>query len=189
MAQAQATNAVQQMERAVVEAPARVEAATPSTTTADFIGPVIGKSGFRSPAAFADKVGELVQQFTDQAYPLALRAQQAGKLRGYRDFQVGNAVDRIVADDLRAFLKSEQIAEGPGQLIQINRRLYDPAGSGQFVRPDVRIPNANRILEVTVGNKQIGGRQLQAYLNYSNDYTTVIRPENLAYGGSFSLVR
>ena len=47
----------------------------------------------------------------------------------------------------------EGIGEGQGQLIQVNRYLYDPGGSGSYRIPDVSIPGANQIYDATLGFK------------------------------------
>ena len=160
-----------------------------ATRSAEFIGPTIGRSRFAGPGDFAEVVGARVQGFTDGAFPVVLGLEARGALRGNPSTRIGTRLDRIVNQDIRDFLNVEGITEGPGQLIQLDRRLVDPAGSGTFVRPDVRIPLANRTFEVTVADKRFNGSQLQGFLNFSNDNVTIIRPAGLPDRGSFSLVR
>lgn len=160
-----------------------------ATRSAEFIGPTIGRSRFAGPGEFAEIIGQRVQSFTDGAFPRALADESQNLLPGLKNTRVGTRVDQLVSARLRQFLNAEGIAEGQGQLILINRRLYDPTGSGAFVRPDVRVPSANRIFEVTIADKQIDGNQLQGFLNFGNDFSTIVKPQTLPTGGSFSLVR
>jgi len=100
--------------------------------------------------------------------------------------RVGDAVDRFSQARLSAYLRSEGISEGPGSLIQINRYLRDPAGSGLYVRPDVRIPAAGRIFDATVGFKGARSAQITGFSQYSGgNYITVTRPGLV--GGSYSI--
>jgi hypothetical protein len=153
----------------------------------EFVGPLIGKSGFRTSAEFADAVGTRYQGFVDDAYLAGQRLESQGLLGGHPDFRLGNYVDRISQTRLSAYLKSEGISEGPGSLIQLNRYLRDPAGSGLYVRPDVRIPAAGRIYDATVGFKSAGSIQITGFGQYSGgNYITVTRPSPV--GGSYSMV-
>ena len=72
-------------------------------------------------------------------------------LRGNPNTRVSDYVDRISVRDLKAYLRSEGISEGPASLVEMNRWLRDPDGSGFYVRPDVRIRAAGRIYDATVG--------------------------------------
>ncbi|MBN8502673.1 MAG: hypothetical protein J0M19_16230, partial [Sphingomonadales bacterium] len=155
----------------------------------EFVGPLIGKSGFRTSSEFAETVGTRYQGFVDEGYVRALRAEANGQLSGLKSTRIGDAVDRFSQARLSAYLRSEGIAEGPGKLIQINRWLPDPAGSGLYVRPDVRIPAADRIFDATVGFKAPGSTQITGFSQYSGgNYITVTRPATLPSGGSYSIV-
>jgi hypothetical protein len=128
-----------------------------------------------------------LQGFVDDAYIAGQRLESQSLLRGHPDFRLGNYVDRISQRRLGAYLQSEGIAEGPGRLIQLNRYLRDPAGSGLYVRPDVRIPAADRIFDATVGFKAPGSTQITGFSQYSGgNYITVTRPGPV--GGSYSIV-
>jgi hypothetical protein len=81
------------------------------------------------------------------------RLESQGLLRGNPNTRLGDYVDRISARRLSAYLDSEGISEGPNSLVQMNRWLRDPSGSGLYVRPDARIPAAGRIYDATVGFK------------------------------------
>ena len=68
----------------------------------------------------------------------------------------------------------------------MNRWLRDPAGSGLYVRPDVRIPAAGRIYDATVGFKPYNDTQIVRFGQYSGgDRITVVRPSPM---GSYSIV-
>lgn len=153
----------------------------------EFVGPLIGRSGFRTSSEFAEAVGTRYQGFVDDAYIAGQRLEAQGLLRGNPNTRLGDYVDRISQRDLSAYLTSEGLAEGPGGLIQQNRWLRDPAGSGLYVRQDVRIPAAGRIFDATVGFKPSGSTQITRFGQYSGgDYITVVRPGPV--GGSYSIV-
>jgi len=117
------------------------------------IGPTIGRSGFRSWDEFNAEAYRRYQQYVDEAYDDAVRAENEGMLTGNRNTRVGNFVDQTSRADMRAWLQSEGIPEGAGNLVQLNRWLRNPTGSG-YVRPDVQVPGL--ILDATVGNKPPG---------------------------------
>jgi hypothetical protein len=162
--------------------------ANPSVATGDnFIGPLIGKSGYRTSAEFAEAVGMRYQNFVDDGYARAFRAEAEGRLVGLKSTRVGDAVDRFSQARLKAFLRSEGIAEGPGKMIQLNRYLRDPSGSGLYVRPDVRIPAAGRIYDASVGFKSSTSQQITGFGQYSGgNHITVTRPGRV--DGSYSIV-
>lgn len=152
-----------------------------------FVGPLIGKSGFRTSSEFAEAVGARYQGFVDDAYVVAQRNEARGLLTGNPNTRLGVEVDRISAARLEAYLQSEGIKEGPGSLVQMNRWLRDPNGSGLYVRPDVRIPAAGRIFDATVGFKPYNAPQIMRFGHYSGgDYVTLVRPG--AVGGSYSVI-
>lgn len=164
--------------------------ATAALTSADgaagFVGPLIGRSGFKTSAAFADAVGARYQGFVDDAYVAAQKLESLGLLRGNANTRVGNYVDRISARDLKAYLRSEGVSEGAGRLVEMNRWLRDPNGSGLYVKPDVRIAAAGRIYDATVGFKAYNSAQMVRFGQYSGgNRITVVRPSSL---GSYSLV-
>jgi hypothetical protein len=153
----------------------------------DFVGPLIGKSGFKTSAEFAESVGARYQGFVDNAYVAAQRLEAKGLLRGNPNTRVGDYVDRISSRDLKGYLASEGITEGPNSLVQMNRWLRDPAGTGLYVRPDVHVPSAGRIYDATVGFKAYNSTQIQRFGQYSGgNYITVVRPGPV--GGSYSIV-
>lgn len=116
-----------------------------------------------------------------------MNRQAQGRLSENANTAVGNYVDRASAARMRLWLKSEGIAEKPGGLIEMNRWLRDPAGSGLYVRPDVRIPAVSRIYDATVGFKPYNSTQIVRFGQYSGgDRITLARPG--AVRSSYSIV-
>lgn len=156
-------------------------------TNPEFFGPLIGKTGFKTSSEFAEAIGTRYQGFVDDAYVAGQRLEAKGLLRGNASTRLGDYVDRISANRLQAFLRSEGIPEGPNGLVQMNRWLRDPSGTGLYVRPDVRIPAAGHIYDATVGFKAYNSNQITRFGQYSSgDYITIIRPGPV--GGSYSIV-
>lgn len=158
-----------------------------ANTAADqFVGPLIGKSGFEASSEFADESFMRYQNYVNEGYDLAVAAESKGLLRGNQNTRIGDFVDRYSATEYRAWLSSEGITEGPGNLVQMNRWLRDPAGSGKYVRPDIRIPMSGNILDATVGWKWGGDRQIIRFDEFSSgDIITNVRPQQLE--GSYSI--
>jgi hypothetical protein len=165
------------------EAAPRVVAESKSGDT--FIGPTIGRTGFKTWEEFNTEAYRRYQRYVDEAYDDAVAAEQQGLLRGNRNTRVGDFVDRQSRDQFNDWLASEAIPEGPNGSVQVNRWLRDPSGSGDYVRPDVRLPDL--ILDATVGMKPPGTLQLRLNAKYSQGTpTTVVRPSQL--GGSYTLL-
>jgi hypothetical protein len=51
--------------------------------------------------------------------------------------EAGNWVDAAARDNTMVGLAAAGVDEGPGESIQVNRAVYDPSGSGSYMRPDV----------------------------------------------------
>jgi hypothetical protein len=99
---------------------------------------------------------------------------------------VGQRTDGIARAALRSWLKSEQIVEGAGGVIQVNRYLRNPAG-GTWRVPDIRIPGANIIFDGTIGKKTPGMAQIIDFRAFSGgNNVMIVRPTQL--GGSYGLV-
>ena len=149
-----------------------------------FVGPTIGRSGFKTWEEFNAEAYKRYQQYVDEAHAAAKQADADGLLRGNRNTRVGNVVDQRSRARMRAWLESEGIPEGPGELVQLNRWLRDPSGSGLYVRPDFQSPGL--IMDATVGKKPPGTKQLERNAEYSGNPTTVVRPTEL--GGSCTVL-
>lgn len=48
-----------------------------------------------------------------------------------------NLTDKLVRNDLRMSLSQDGVTEAAGQSIKVNGNVYDPNGSGAYVRPDL----------------------------------------------------
>jgi hypothetical protein len=157
----------------------------------EFIGPRIGKSGFTTPDELASEVLSRYQKYSDLAYDRALRADAAGRLKVRpgvsQATRVGQYTDRIAQSMLKGWLKSEGIPNSPNGLVRINRWLRDPAGTGLYRIPDVRVPSANMIFDGTIGYKWSSTPQVVDFMNFSaGDQVVIVRPGQL--GGSYSII-
>ena len=146
----------------------------------EFIGPLIGKSGFRTTDEFIEHVAARYQQAIDDGFLLAQRQEDLGLLSGLPETRVGSFVDDFARRDLRAFALSEGL-DG-SNLLRVNRRLYDPSGSGRYRIPDLNV--AGHIFDATVGIKTPLTPQVIDFGLYSGGRVTVLRPSSL--DGSFS---
>jgi hypothetical protein len=79
----------------------------------------------------------------------------------------------------------EGFNEGPGSIIQVNRWLRDPAGSGAYRIPDVRIPGARLSLDGTIGWKDATTPQLFDIRAFSGDNILIVKPTQI--GGSYGV--
>jgi hypothetical protein len=182
-----ASNAI---EGIVVESGSGAAALRPATpvavtTTGATIGPKIGRSGYESWAEFNAEAYRRYQQFTDDAYDVALAAERDGLLPGNASTRIGDFVDRDTRFRMAEWLLREGIPEGAGNSVQLNRWLRNPDGSGEYVRPDVQLPGA--IMDATVGRKTPNTPQIVRNAAYSGGKpTTIVRPSQL--GGSCTVI-
>jgi len=133
-----------------------------------------------------DAVFERYQQFYDQADAIAQARVAAGRLPNDPTV-IGGFMDRFARTELRSWLSSEGIAEGSGELIQVNRWLRDPTGSGAYRIPDVRIPGANTICDGTIGTKTSTTPQIVDFKSFSGgDNVIIVRPTRV--GGSYGII-
>lgn len=141
---------------------------------------------FPSQETFRDSVFDRYQQFYDQADAIAQARVAAGRWPN-DPMVVGGRMDAIARARLRSWLRSEGIAEGPCGVIQVNRWLRDPAGSGAYRIPDIRIPGANTILDGTIGAKTSATPQVVDFRAFSGgDNIIIVRPTRI--GGSYGVL-
>lgn len=78
--------------------------------------------------------------------------------------------------------------EGVGSLIQVNKYLRDPLGTGAYRIPDLNIPSAGQIYDATLGYKWFETTpQIRDFYQFSGGSNiTIVRPTQL--DGSYSLV-
>jgi hypothetical protein len=154
-----------------------------ATFRANFVGPTFGKSGFISTSELADASFLRNQSYVTDAYDVALAKNARGLLTGNRNTRIGSFVDRDSATRYGAWLDSEDI---PREMVRMNRWLRDPAGTGLYVRPDIRIPGASLSLDATVGLKWSTDTQIMRFSSFSGgDRIIIVRPQQL--GGSYSI--
>ena len=151
----------------------------------------IGRSVFTR-AGFADEVFARYQRYIDDAYAATMRSHSAGRLSVPQGMSaetaIGQEVDGAARADLLRWLRSEGILEGPGKIIQVNRYLRDPLGSGAYRIPDIRVSGSGLIFEGTISpSKSIFTPQLADFRMFSRgDNILIVRPTQL--GGSYGLV-
>ena len=159
---------------------------------AEFIGPTIGRSGFRNAGEFSDAVAARYQQLYDEGHAITMRRVAQG-LVADSPAAIGSEVDEFARLRLLDWLDTEGTEEGPGRLIQVNRRLYDPTGSGLYRIPDVYIPAAQSILDGSIALKTSATPQIQEFWSFSNSANvTIIRPSALVSGdvqGSYGIIQ
>ncbi|HEY6332342.1 MAG TPA: RHS repeat-associated core domain-containing protein, partial [Blastocatellia bacterium] len=98
---------------------------------------------------------------------------------------IGQRVDQIARNRLRAFLWQQQIPEGPGTNVLVNRWLRDPLGSGNYRVPDLMLPRSRLILEGTIGSKTAASPQIVDFSNFSGGFKIdIIRPSIPPFGGN-----
>ncbi|WP_196491728.1 LysM peptidoglycan-binding domain-containing protein [Burkholderia territorii] len=164
--------------------------AVPESTVS--VGEVAGRYGrFESADALASEAFLRYQRYTDAGYERALNLELSGKLTipdgMARETIIGQNADAFARFRMGRWLKSEGIPEGSGQAVQLNRWLRDPSGSGSYRIPDVRIPDANVIMDGTIGYKWGSTPQVADFYQFSGgNQVTIVRPTVL--GGSYSII-
>ncbi|HTV31276.1 MAG TPA: hypothetical protein VMF32_26310 [Xanthobacteraceae bacterium] len=137
---------------------------------------LIGRSGFRNIGEFTDAVTAKYQELYDESYANVMSSVSQGLLPN-DPLIIGNKTDALARVDLRDWLNAEGISEGPGQIIQVNRRLYDPIGSGNYRVPDVHVPGSQTILDGSLQFKTDAMMQILDYQAFSSgEKVTIIRP-------------
>ncbi len=145
----------------------------------------IGKSGYRSIGEFTDAVTAKYQSLYDQGYSIAEKMASQGRIQNTAR-AIGSKTDEFARVGLRDWLTNvEGIEEGAGRIIQVNRRLYDPSGSGAYRVPDVYIPGSQTILDGSISFKTSASLQIIDFRNFSGGArTTIMAPTspNLQWG-------
>jgi hypothetical protein len=140
---------------------------------------------------FSDAVFQKYQDAVDVGHARAQQALQDGTLQvpiGVSQKTVlGQYTDDFSRTTMQDFLSDEGIDEGASELIQVNRYLRDPEGSGLYRVPDISIPDARQIYDATLGHKKLSTPQVRGFYDFSaGSNITVVRPSEL--GGSYSLI-
>jgi hypothetical protein len=160
----------------------------------EFVGPRLGRSGFALASEFAEASLYRLQQFADDAYAALPAAEARGLLPGsprlHLETRRGLFFDEAVRSDYLRWLKSEGLSEGNGLMIQSNRWLRDPLGTGLYTKPDYRIPGAGVIFDTSLAWKSATDTQVLRFGTFSQgDKVVIIRPHGLPssdYSGSYS---
>ena len=150
-----------------------------------FIGPTIGRSGYRTMAEFENAVGTQYQELVNQGYANTVELVAQGAVEN-NPTAIGSEVDVYARTGLRRWLaNAEGIQEGPGQIIQVNRWLLDPSGSGAYRVPDVYIPGARSIYDATIAEKSVYTPQVLDFRAFSGGANvTIVRPSTLITPGA-----
>lgn len=113
------------------------------------------------------------QQYYNNAWLRVVDDFNAGKitLNSEKNWQVqlGQRVDAIARFRLRQYLNKQGISEGPGADVLVNRWLRNPNGPGYRI-PDLKLVQTRRILDGTIGDKQLTDPQAQDFVSFSNGY-------------------
>jgi hypothetical protein len=136
-------------------------------------------------AEFDAAVGVRYQQLVDQGYTDTMDLVARGLVRNDPTV-IGSRVDSIARTGLRDWLRNvEGIQEGPGQIIRVNRRLYDPSGGGAYRIPDVYIPGARSIFDATIAEKtNLLPQTIDFHAFSGRGNVTIVRPSTLVTPGA-----
>ncbi|WP_440534032.1 Ig-like domain repeat protein [Variovorax sp. YR566] len=124
------------------------------------------------------KVLAFYQKAFDSGYAFAQAQQIAGTLNTPDNVSDQTRLGQVADKQARTALK---IALAPGGALQnlsdsvlVNRYLRDPAGSGNYTIPDIRIPSEGVIIDGTIGSKSTSTSQVQKFFQYSPTTNTVV---------------
>ena len=92
---------------------------------------------------------------------------------------LGQKVDAFARQRLHRYLEREEIPEGRGEDVLVNRWLRDPTGSGEYRIPDVRLKRTETILDGTIGKKTLQSPQIEDMVEFSGgDRVIIVRPRS-----------
>jgi hypothetical protein len=148
------------------------------------LGPGIGRSNYQTLADFCDAVFRQYQRFYDEAYDIVTRQVALGLVANNRTV-MGREIDQVARVRLRDWLVgAEGLVERPDGLIAVNRRLYDPSGTGRYRQPDVYIPGARIVFDGSIQRKTRSMAQSVEFHTFSgNGNVIIVRPTR--EGGSY----
>ena len=152
----------------------------------------LGRYGrFNSADELAAEAFTRYQSYYDEGYERFKGAADRGALRSPGsmpiEVAIGQETDAFARGRMRAWLREEGIAEGPQGVIRVNRRLYDPDGSGRYRIPDVYIPDARLIMDGSLTAKTAQAPQVMDFHTYSGSNVTIVQPTQV--GPSYSFPR
>lgn len=123
---------------------------------------------------YDDAASNVIQRFN--AGRIAIPAGQSWKT------VLGREIDSVARGRMRNFLAREGILEGPSQDVLINRWLRDPAGTGLYRIPDIRLVQSRTILDGTIGAKTMADDQIVDFIEFSGGYRVMIVRPRVAPG-------
>lgn len=144
------------------------------------------------PSSLSFELTQYAQQLADEGYDLADAAARNGFLRitgAGRQAAIGTYVDDYIKFGLQERLAAQGIQEGAGEVVELNRWLRDPVGSGAYRRPDLRIEGESFILDYTISGrgKWLTSPQISDFYKFSGgDTVTILRPSQV--GGSYTII-
>jgi hypothetical protein len=125
------------------------------------------------------------QSFVDAGYAKAVelydagKMHEAGKLKGLnREQVIGSYMDEYARTRMRLWYADENILEGPGQLVVLNRRLYGPSKEAGYRIPDLIV--GNKIFDASLTMKDEATAQIADFLDFKKGAEIfIIRPHGL----------
>ncbi|HQQ77107.1 MAG TPA: RHS repeat-associated core domain-containing protein [Thermoanaerobaculia bacterium] len=134
------------------------------------------------PASVESAIASSYQQFINEAAQAVVVSFNRGEIPVPAGVSwqtiLGQRIDAAARTRLRDLVRSLGIPEGPGTDVLINRRLTDPAGSGRFRIPDLRLVKSRRILDGTIGAKDSSTSQVKDFEMFSlGDTVEIVRPQ------------
>lgn len=157
------------------------------------------ETGYGTHTQFVDAAETKYQEFQDHHYAQIAQLVAQGEIPNI-PMIIGQRLDGAVRPQMRGWLGRQDIREGPGEIVQLNRRLYDQRrlsdqqnrgddqqkpggdqqGSGPFRIPDFYIPGAGIILDGSMAAKTNRFPQIRDFRDFSGGADTVIiRPSGL----------
>lgn len=153
-------------------------------------------------AAFYNKQGDVkplqvetlrrMQQSVDQAYEAGQALFEAGRLkpRLSRNEAIGNYIDMVVRQEMRAMFAQYGIENGPGRQVKIVGREYDTSRTDRTYRiPDIRV--GNMAFDSTMERKLPSKPQIQGFFNsdFRPNSAVIVRPSKLGPKSTYAIKR
>jgi hypothetical protein len=126
--------------------------------------------------SLGNRATAMYQQFYNEAWQKTVQAFVAGDINISTGQKLMTVLGQRTDAAVRMAMNNWVSAEGLSDQVIINRRLYDPLGSGRYGIPDVYVPSENLILEGTIGTKTMNTPQIQNFLNWTGGRVQIINP-------------
>jgi hypothetical protein len=143
------------------------------------------EAGFGTHGQFVDAATNQYQKLQDHHYDQIAQRVAQGEIPD-DPMIIGQRLDGEVRPEMRRWLGRQDIREGPGEIVRLNRRLYDqrPHHDEQEPRPfripDLYVPGAGIILDGSMAAKTEEFPQIRDFRDFSQGANTVIiRPAGL----------